>query len=139
MSATPRAITKLVPPHCLAVLAALALVLTVGLPATARAAGALDVATLRMRLKDTPAIGLVGKLRLRNEIESLIDDLAAFHAGRATKSIDALHARYGALVVRVVGLLQHDDAPLAQDLTASTDALWATLADPGQFASLAKS
>ena len=139
MSATPRVAKRLVPPHRLEVLAALALTFAVALPATARADGGLDVATLRVRLKDTPAIGLIAKLRLKSEIEDLMGDLAAFHAGRAVQGLDALHARYRGLVVRIAGLLEQGDAPLAHELTASTDHLWATLADPGQFASLAKS
>lgn len=140
MRATPRVATKLVPPNRYKVLAALALMLAVGLPAAARADdGTLDVVTLRVRLKDTPAIGLVAKLRLKSEIEDLMGDLATFHAGRAAQSLDALRARYRGLVVRVVGLLEQGDAPLAHELTASTDHLWATLADPGQFASLAQS
>lgn len=140
MSATPRVANRLVPPPRLAALAALALGLMLGLPAAARADGStLDVATLRVRLKDTPAIGLIAKLRLRSEIEDLVSDLAAYHAGHPTESLDGLHARYGKLVVRVVGLLEQGDGALAHDLTASTDHLWSTLADPGQFASLAKS
>jgi hypothetical protein len=141
MSATPRVAKKLVPPHCFAVLAALAFSCVLALPATARGGdgGVLDVATLRVRLKDTPAIGLIAKLRLKSEIEDLIDDLAAFHAGRADQALDTLQSRYRGLVVRVVGLLERGDAPLAHDLSASTDHLWATLADPGQFASLAQS
>ena len=86
MSATPRVATRLVPPHCLTALAVLALSLVLGLPAAARGdAGTLDVATLRVRLKDTPAIGLVAKLRLKSEIEDLVSDLAAFHAGRGAE------------------------------------------------------
>ncbi|MCI0347178.1 MAG: hypothetical protein L0221_17340 [Chloroflexi bacterium] len=140
MSATSRVANELVPPHCFAALAALALASVLALPAPARGdAGVLDVATLRVRLKDTPAIGLVAKLRLKSEIEDLIDDLAAFHAGRADQALATLQSRYRGLVVRVVGLLERDDAPLAHDLSASTDHLWATLADPGQFASLAQS
>jgi hypothetical protein len=140
MSATPRVAAKLVPPHCFKVLAALAFMFAVALPAPAGANdGSLDVATLRVRLKDTPAIGLIAKVRLKSEIEGLMGDLAAFHAGRAAQGLDALHERYRGLVVRVVGLLEQGDVALAHDLSASTDHLWATLADPGQFASLAKS
>ena len=139
MSATPRVAERLVLPHRLKALAALALTLAVGLPAARADEGTLDVATLRVRLKDTHAIGLIAKLRLKSEIEDLMGDLAAFHAGRAAQSLAALHARYRGLVVRVVGLLEQGDAPLAHELTASTDHLWATLADPGQFASLAQS
>jgi hypothetical protein len=140
MSATSRVANRLVPPHRLAALAALAFGLVLGLAAAARAdGGTLDVATLRVRLKDTPAIGLIAKLRLKSEIEDLLGDLAAYHAGHPTKSLDELHTRYRNLVVRVVGQLEHGDGALAHDLTESTDHLWATLADPGQFASLAKS
>ena len=129
-----------VAPNCFAALAALALGLVLGMPAAARSdSGALDVATLRVRLKDTPAIGPFEKLRLKSEIEHLVSDLAAFHAGHATATLDGLHARYSDLVVRVIVLLEQGDASLAHDLTASTDHLWATLADPQQFASLAKS
>jgi hypothetical protein len=140
MSATPRVSERTVPPRCFEVLAALALTLLLALPGAARGDdGTLDVATLRVRLKDTPAIGLIAKLRLKSEIESLIGDLATLHAGRGTQTLDAIHARYRGLVVRVVGQLEQGDVPLAHDLSASTDHLWATLADPGQFASLAKS
>jgi hypothetical protein len=126
--------------RCFAALAALALGLVLALPATARSDdGALDVATLRVRLKDTPAIGPFEKLRLKSEIAHLVSDLAAFHAGHATATLEELHARYSDLVVRVIVLLEQGDASLAHDLTASTDHLWATLADPQQFASLAKS
>lgn len=68
-----------------------------------------------------------------------MSDLAAFHGWRATETLDGLHARYRDLVLRVIVLLEQGDASLAHDLTVSTDHLWTTLADPGQFASLAKS
>jgi len=140
MSATSRVANRLVPPNCLAVLAALAFGLMLGWPTGARAdGGTLDVATLRVRLKDTPAIGLIAKLRLKSEIEDLVSDLAAYHAGHPTRTLDELHTRYRNLVVRVVGQLEHGDGALAHDLTESTDQLWEALADPGQFASLAKS
>src|SRR5262245_6218978 len=129
-----------VAPHRFAAVAALVLGLVLGLPAAVRSdVGALDVATLRVRLKDTPAIGPVAKLRLKSEIEHLVNDLAAFHAGRGTETLDGLHARYRDLVLRVIALLEPGDASLAHDLTVSTDQLWATLADPGQFALLARS
>jgi hypothetical protein len=129
-----------VAPHCFTALAALALGLVLALPAAARSDdGALDVATLRVRLKDTHAIGPIAKLRLKSEIEDLVSGLAAFHAGHATETLDGLHARYRDLVVGVVALLEQGDPSLAHDLTVSADHLWTTLADPGQFAALAKS
>jgi hypothetical protein len=87
---------------------------------------------------DPPGIAPAAKLRLRSEIERLMHDLAAFHAGSTTETLDGLHARYRDLVPRVIALLEQHDAALAHDLTVSADPLWATLADPGQFASLMK-
>jgi hypothetical protein len=120
-----------------------ALVLALSIAAVAAPArgddGTLDVATLRVRLKDTPAIGFVAKLRLKSQIEDLMEELSAYHAGHAGETLEALHARYRGLVVSVVGLLEHGDTRLAHDLDTSADHLWNTLADPGQFASLAKS
>jgi hypothetical protein len=86
------------------------------------------------RLKDTPAIGPLAKLRLKSEIEDLMHDLAAFHSGHTTETLEELPARYRDLVLRVIALLEQGDVSLAHDLTASTDHLWTTLADPGQFA-----
>jgi hypothetical protein len=140
MSTTSRVADRRVPPHCFAALAALAFGLMLGCPAGAWAdGGTLDVATLLVRLKDTPAIGLIAKLRLKSEIEDLVSDLAAYHAEHPTRTLDELHTRYCDLVVRDVRQLEHGDGALAHDLTESTDQLWATLADPGQFASLPKS
>jgi hypothetical protein len=85
---------------------------------------------VRVRLKDTPAIGPVAKLRLKSVIEDLVNDLAAFHAGRATETLDELHARYRDLVLRIVALLEQGDASLAHDLTASSDHLGAGARSP---------
>src|SRR5262249_17508236 len=63
----------------------------------------------------------VTKLRLKSEIEDLVSDLAALHAGHATETLDGLHARYRDLVLRVIALLEQGDALLAHDLTVSTD------------------
>jgi hypothetical protein len=139
MIATSLVANRLVPRHRFAALAALALGLMLGCPSGSRAdGGTLDVATLRVRLEDTPAIGLISKLRLKTEIRDLVSDLAAYHAGHPTRTLDELHTRYCDLVVRVVRQLEHGDGGLAHDLSESTDHLWATLADPGQFASLPK-
>jgi|SRR5262245_27968727 len=121
-------------------LAALALVSLLASSANAEpAGGSLDLATLQVRLHDTSAIGILGKLRLKHEVEALMGDLASFHAGRETGGLDALHDRYRKLVSTVVAQLQQGDDTLAHDLAASAERLWADLADPGRFAALAGS
>jgi hypothetical protein len=57
--------------------------------------------------------------------------------------IEDAHRRPGEPVADLLHIARQGvhlfDASLAHDLTAASDHLWATLADPGQFASLAKS
>lgn len=118
------------------VLAAAVLVLSSASPSPA---GELNVATLRVRLHDTPAMGVVTKLSLRREIVVLIDALAAFHAGRSHTDLAALHATFAELVTKTVALLDGADAPLAHDLVASRERIWAELADPTRFAALDRS
>ena len=126
------------PSRCLMAIATLALLTILAMPRPARGAE-LDVATLRVRLQDTAAIGLVTKLGLKHDIEQLIEALADLHAGRATTTLDALHAAFGALVVRTIALLEDGETDLAEALADSSEQIWSELADPDRFAALAES
>jgi hypothetical protein len=102
-------------------------------------AAELDVATLRARLHDTAAIGLVAKLALKRDIERLIGEIADFHAGRAAAPLDAIHAQYRSLLDHTIRLVERGETDLARDLAASSDHLWNELTDPRSFAALARS
>lgn len=92
-------------------------------------AAPLDLAALEAGLRDTPALGVLTKLSVKNEIDDLLDDTRRFHgAGRG--SLDALRVRYDLLVLKVMSLLQDDEPALARDIDLSREALWALLADP---------
>lgn len=126
------------PSRCFMAIATLALMTIIAMPRPAHGAD-LDVSTLRARLRQTPAIGLVAKLNLKHEIEQLIDGLAAYHAGRTRMSLAALHDTYSALVTRTVGLLENGETDLARDLTGSSERLWTELTDPDRFSALSES
>lgn len=139
MSTTSRAaVVERFPSRWFAAVATLALMTLLALPRPGHGAE-LDVASLRVRLHDTHAIGLVAKLELKREIEQLIDVLADFHAGRTATSLDAIHGTFAVLVTRTVALLEPGERELAHELAVSSDDIWSELSDPSRFARLAKS
>jgi hypothetical protein len=102
--------------------------------APAAAAPALDLPTLEERLRGTSAIGLFTKLSLKNQVDDLIAQFRAFHAGRPQPTLAQLRERFELLLLKVVTLLQDDDPALASAVTASREAIWEVLSDPKKFA-----
>ena len=100
------------------------------------AAPALDLNSLKERLKDTRAIGLFTKLSLKNQVDDLLSQLRAFHAKKSTSSLADLRQRYDLLLLKVLSLLQDGDPPLATAISQSRDSIWGILSDPQQFAKL---
>ena len=139
MSATSQvAVDERSPSRWVMAIATLALMTIIAMPRPARGAD-LDVVTLKVRLRETSAIGLVTKIALKQDIERLIHGLADYHAGRTATPLATLHEMYSTLVTRTVGLLEHDETELARELTSSSDRLWTELSDPDRFAALAES
>src|SRR5712692_6803139 len=85
---------------------------TVASPPTAPEEARLNLASLETRLRTTKAIGIFTKLSLKNQIDDLLQEITAFHRGgspdRAT-----LREKYDLLLLKVLSLLQRDDAALA--------------------------
>ena len=99
-------------------------------------APALDLNSLKERLKDTHAIGVFTKLSLKNQVDDLLSQLRAFHAKKTTTSLPELRQRYDLLLLKVLSLLQDGDPPLATAISQSRDSIWGILSDPQQFAKL---
>jgi hypothetical protein len=97
---------------------------------------ALDLASLEQRLRDTRAIGVFTKLSLKNQVDDLLGQFKAFHAGQSTVTLAVLRQRFELLLVKVVTVLQDGDAQLAAAVSSSRDAIWAVLADPVKFSQL---
>lgn len=100
------------------------------------AAAIVDLTGLETRLRETSAIGLFTKLKLKNEVDDLLERFRTFHEGRGGATLAKLRDSYNLLVLKVVSLLQDKDAPLARDIFTSREALWNLLADPVKFKTL---
>jgi hypothetical protein len=109
-------------------------------PAAAKlpAAAAMDLTSLEARLKTTPAIGLLTKLALKNQIDDLLAQLRAHHRSGQPNSLAPLRTRYEGLMLKVLALLQDTDPPLAGDIAGSREEIWAVLSNPAKFATVAK-
>jgi hypothetical protein len=105
----------------------------------APAAGAppLDLKSLEQKLTDTPAIGVMTKLTLRNQVNDLLDQFRAYYAGRLKTSLAELRQPYELLLMKVLSLLQDGDPALAKAIHASREAIWGILSDPQKFAQAA--
>ena len=97
----------------------------------------LDVVTLKQRLKDSKAIGVLTKIALKNQVDDLLDQFRAFHQGRLKTNLAALRQPYDMLLLKVLSLLQDGDPPLARTIAVSREAIWGVLADRDKFNALA--
>jgi hypothetical protein len=95
---------------------------------------ALDLTSLEKRLRETKAIGVFTKLSLKNQVDDLLEQLAAFHEGRGQIPLAKLRESYDLLLLKVLSLRQDKDPALARDIAVSREALWNLLADPVKFA-----
>lgn len=97
---------------------------------------ALDLTSLEQRLRDTHAIGLFTKLSLKNQVDDLLQQFRAFHAGQSKETLTELRQRYELLLLKVVSLLQDGDPPLAAAVSSSREALWGILTDRERFSKI---
>jgi hypothetical protein len=96
----------------------------------------LDLETLKIRLRETSAIGVFTKITLKNQVDDLLDQFRAHYQGRTKTSLAELRQAYDMLLLKVLSLLQDGDPPLARVIVASREAIWGILADPAKFATL---
>jgi hypothetical protein len=104
-------------------------------PAPAVTSPSLDFTSLENRLRATKAIGVFTKLALKNQIDDLLQEFKSFHQGRGP-ALTSLRERYDLLLMKVLSLLQNDDASLARDVSSSREQIWGILVDPVKFAKL---
>jgi hypothetical protein len=97
-------------------------------------AAPLDLEALGRRLEQTPAIGVFTKLKLKNEFDDLLGALRAHHAGRPEPTLAELRESYDLLLMKVLALVQEEDAALSRDLLDSREAIWMRLNDPARLA-----
>ena len=96
---------------------------------------AISLEELAERIKETDAIGAFSKLALKNDIDDLVDALRRYHENKEG-DLDALHARYEKLVLKLMTLLEQEEPDLALALGRSRRAIWSRLVNPIEFAKL---
>ena len=97
----------------------------------------LDVAALKLRLRETSAIGVFTKLALKNQVDDLLEQFRAHHLSGQKTSVASLRQPYDMLVLKVLSLVQDNDPSLARTISGSREAIWGILADPERFNSIA--
>ena len=97
---------------------------------------AMDLTLLEKRLKETPAIGVITKLTLKNQVDDLLTQFKAYYQGRAKTTLAQLRQPYDQLILKVLSLLQDGDPPLARAIAESREAIWGILSDPEKFKNL---
>jgi hypothetical protein len=105
-------------------------------PPPPAAAPALDLASLKQRLRDTRAIGVFTKLSLKNQVDDLLGQFRDFYSKKDTVTLAQLRQKYDLLFLKVLSVLQDGDPALAARIAASREAIWGILADPVRFSKL---
>jgi len=95
-----------------------------------------DLDMLADGLKNSNAVGVFEKLRLKSSIDELIDRLKAFHAGGRSYSMDQLQEQYDLLMMRIARQLQDKDLPLHGQLCNAWGSIWTALQDRDRFAEM---
>jgi hypothetical protein len=92
-----------------------------------------DLDMLAEGLKNSSAVGLFEKVRLKSSIDDLVGRLKAFHGGARTYSLAQLQEQYDLLMMRIASQLQDKDLALHGQLCNAWESLWAQLQDRDRF------
>lgn len=96
----------------------------------------MDLKALEDQLRRTKAIGFMTKLTLKGQVDDLLDRFREFYQGKSKWTMKELRRSYDLLMMKVLSLLQDEDAQLASAIVASREAIWGLLADPVKFETL---
>ena len=96
----------------------------------------LDFKAMEQRLRDTSAVGVFTKLSIKNQVDDLLKAFRGYHAGKVPPTLDELHQRFDGLLLKVVTLVQDNDATLASSISASRGAIWERLSNKESFESI---
>jgi hypothetical protein len=92
-----------------------------------------DLDQLADGLKNSQAVGLFEKVKLKSAIDELLGRLKAFHGGTRNYTLAQLQEQYDLLMMRIAAQLQDKDLPLHGQLCNAWLPLWEQLADRGRF------
>lgn len=93
----------------------------------------IDLDVLADGLKNSQAVGLFEKVRLKSAIDELIGRMKAFHGGARSYTLAQLQEQYDVLMMRIASQLQDKDLALYGRLCNAWETVWSQLADRGRF------
>jgi len=92
-----------------------------------------DLEMLSQALRDSRAVGMFEKIKLKGSIGNLLKRLEAYHDGARKFSIEQLEEQYNVLLMRIASHLQNKDQLLHQQLCNAWLTIWLDLEDSGRF------
>jgi len=92
-----------------------------------------DLNVLADGLKNSQAVGMFEKVRLKSAIDELIGRMKAYHGGARSYSLAQLQEQYDVLMMRIASQLQDKDLPLHGQLCSAWNSLWSQLVDRSRF------
>jgi hypothetical protein len=93
-----------------------------------------DLQILADGLKQSDAVGLFEKIRLKSAIDDLLKRMQKFHSGDGKFSAAELQEQYDVLLMRIASHLQDKDVILHSQLCNAWEMIWQDLEDPDRFA-----
>ncbi len=100
------------------------------IPSLERPSTNIDLDALETKISNTNAINFLAKLKLKNEIDSLTNEIGQIHNGQSANSLGELKRRFEDFLRSTVAMLRKGDPLLAEELVMSREELWKMLADP---------
>lgn len=92
-----------------------------------------DLQLLAEGLRNSGAVSVLEKLRLRSAIDDLIGRMKAYHDGARSFNLAQLQQQYDLLLMRIAAHLQHKDQLLHGRLCNAWGPIWRDLVDSGTF------
>jgi len=92
-----------------------------------------DLDRLAEGLKNSSAVSLFEKLRLKSAIDDLIGRFKAFHRNNKQFTLAELQEQYDLLMMRIARELQDKDVTLHGQVCNAWESIWATLQDRSRF------
>lgn len=94
----------------------------------------LSLSSLEHRVRETKAISVLQKLALQQDVDELLLRFRVAHR-YGQMPLASLRRPYDTLLTNIQGMLRRDPQ-LANEISASREAIWEVLADRSKFASL---
>jgi len=92
-----------------------------------------DLEMLSDALRESKAVGLLEKVKLKLSIDDMLTRFEAYHNGRRDYSMEQLEEQYNVLLMRIASHLQHKDKILHQQLCNAWLMIWQDLEDSTRF------